>query len=73
MAVKVLGKDRYMPIYYWSKNRNQRKTYNIGSRLPDYNLEPPEDEPEHEFENDKIDDYVDIDVEEINQRLGLHS
>jgi len=67
-----------MLIYPWSKNYIQRKLLNTGSRLPDYNLELPEDDPEYleeeyEFENDNLNDYIDIDVEEINQRLGLHS
>lgn len=62
-----------MSIYPWSKNYLQRKSYNTGSRLPDYNLDPPDDEPEYEFENDELDDYIDIDVDDINQRLGLHS
>ena len=52
-----------MPIYPWSKNYYQRKILNIGSRLPDYNLDPPEDEPEYLEEADQIDDYTDIDVE----------
>lgn len=58
-----------MPIYPWSKNHIQRKSYNFGQRLPDYNLDPPED-----FDKSKMVDTFEPDNwEDTCQILGLHS
>jgi hypothetical protein len=62
-AIEALGRDRFMPIYPWSKNYIQRKSLNSGNRLPDYDLDPPEDDPEYPEDSDQIDDYIDIDYD----------
>jgi len=58
-----------MPIYPWSKDHLQRKILNFSKRLPDYNLDPPEDEDKKKSEgSDEPDNW-----ENTCQQLGLHS
>ena len=57
-----------MSIYPWDENYVYRKVLSAGNGLPDYNLDPPDDEKP---------DLEGIDVpdnwEETCQMLGLHS
>ena len=72
MAVNALGKDRYMQTYYWNKNYHTQKVLNSSNRLPDYDLDPPEDDSE---ETEKYEDWPEPpeNMEEMSQMLGLHS
>lgn len=70
IAVKALGEGR-MPLYPWSKNYIQRRNLNSENRLPDYNMDPPDELLEDIEDCREIQEPENYD--ETCQMLGLHS